>query len=201
MDYLVQSNRRVNGKMVLEGELIDAKGKKVVVIGGGDTGSDCVGTANRQGASCVVQIEVLPKPSSCRTSECPWPRYPNLLKMTSSHEEGCQRRWLVSTKRFIGEKGHVVKLQCETGNEAFEIEADLVILAIGFLHPEHSGLLADLGVEFDNRSNVKTGADYKTSVEKVFSAGDMRRGQSLLVWAISEGRGAALSIDRYLMGG
>jgi len=200
MDYLIQSNRRVNGEKIPKTELIDAKGKKVVVIGGGDTGSDCVGTAHRQGASCVVQIEVLPKPFECRSGDCPWPKYPQLLKTTSSHEEGAERHWSVTTKRFIGENGSVKKLSCVKDSKEFEVEADLVILAIGFLHPEHSALLADLGVEFDKRGNVKTDDDYKTSVEKIFSAGDMRRGQSLVVWAISEGRRAAYSIDKYLMG-
>ncbi|MDP2911578.1 MAG: glutamate synthase subunit beta, partial [Candidatus Omnitrophota bacterium] len=180
---------------------IDAKGKKVVVIGGGDTGADCVGTAHRQGAVCVTQIEVLPKPGECRTETYPWPKYPLLLKTTSSHEEGCERYWSISTKKFMGEKGNIKKLLCEKipGSE-FEIEADLVILAVGFLHPEHSRLLADLNVEFDNRGNVKTGENYMTSVDKVFSAGDMRRGQSLVVWAISEGRRSAYFIDKYLMG-
>ena len=217
MDYLCQANRRAAGEKVPADKIIDAKGKKVVVIGGGDTGSDCVGTAHRQGAACVVQIEVLPKPAECRTDDYPWPGYPLLLKTTSSHEEGGERHWAVLTKRLIGEKGCVKRLSCvkvafekaggnacpvmkETPGSAFEIEADLVILAVGFLHPEHSGLLADLGVGFDERGNVKTGASYMTSVEKVFSAGDMRRGQSLVVWAISEGRRAAHCIDKHLMG-
>ncbi|MFA4991131.1 MAG: glutamate synthase subunit beta [Candidatus Omnitrophota bacterium] len=201
MDYLTQSNRRVSGEKFNKDGLIDAKDKKVVVIGGGDTGADCVGTAHRQGASCVAQIEVLAKPSEHRMDSCPWPGYPALLKTTSSHEEGCERRWSVVTKRFAGEKGAVKKLFCaEIGGSEFEIEADMVILAIGFLRPERSGLLADLNVELDERGNVKTGKDYMTSVEKVFSAGDMRRGQSLVVWAISEGRRAAHCVDKYLMG-
>jgi len=217
MDYLMQSNARIAGEKISKEALIDAKGKKVVVIGGGDTGSDCVGTAHRQGASCVVQIEVLPKPYECRTEIYPWPKYPLLLKTTSSHEEGGDRYWAVLTKSFAGEKGFIKKLSCvkvefpETGGSScpamkeipgseFEIEADLVILAVGFLHPESSGLLTDLNVEFDKRGNVKTGANYMTSVEKVFSAGDMRRGQSLVVWAISEGRQSAYNIDKYLMG-
>lgn len=217
MDYLTQSNVRSSGEKILKDELIDAKGKRVVVIGGGDTGADCVGTANRQSAACVVQIEVLPKPYECRPPNQPWPNYPMLLKTTSSHEEGGQRHWAVLTKKFIGEKGVVKKLSCmkvdfsevdakscpvmkEIPGSEFEIEADMVILAVGFLHPEHSGLLTDLNVEFDKRGNVKTGEDYKTSVEKVFAAGDMRRGQSLVVWAISEGRRSAYYIDKYLMG-
>jgi len=215
MDYLTQSNRRVSGEK-FSGEIIDAKGKNVVVIGGGDTGSDCVGTANRQGALCVAQLEVLPKPPSCRTANMPWPVYPMVLKTTSSHEEGADRHWSVSTKRFIGEKGAVKSLECvkvvfekdekgcqrmkEAPGSLFSIPAELVVIAAGFLHPEHNGLLEQLKVEFDQRGNVKAGADHKTSLDKVFSAGDMRRGQSLVVWAISEGRECARSIDEYLMG-
>ncbi|MFA5177160.1 MAG: glutamate synthase subunit beta [Candidatus Omnitrophota bacterium] len=217
MDYLKESNRRVAGKKIPAEELISAQGKKVVVIGGGDTGADCVGTANRQGAKCVVQIEVLPQPPGCRTDAYPWPKYPLLLKTTSSHEEGGERRWSIMTKRFNGEKGVIKKLSCvkvefaQTGDKScpalkeipgseFEIEADLVIIAVGFLHPEHAGLLADLNVGFDSRGNVLTDENYMTSVKKIFSAGDMRRGQSLVVWAIAEGRRAAYSIDKYLMG-
>jgi glutamate synthase (NADPH/NADH) small chain len=217
MDYLMQSNRSVAKEMIPKDEIIDARGKKVVVIGGGDTGADCVGTVHRQGASCVVQIEVMPRPDECRTRLYPWPKYPLLLKTSSSHEEGGERRWAVLTKSFIGGNGRVNKLSCvrvdftqadakacpvmkEVAGSGFEIEADLVILAMGFLHPEHSGLLSDLKVKFDERGNVSTDANYMTSVEKVFSAGDMRRGQSLVVWAISEGRRAAYFMDKYLMG-
>jgi glutamate synthase (NADPH/NADH) small chain len=208
MEYLTQSNRRVAGEKISPEKIIDAKGKKVVVIGGGDTGADCVGTANRQGASCVVQIEVLPQPPACRDESCPWPRYPLLLKTTSSHEEGAERKWSILTKRFEGRGGKAKALKCvrvefegrqmnEVAGSEFEIEADLVLLAIGFLHPEHSKLLSDLGVEFDSRGNVKT-SNYKTCVDKVFSAGDMRRGQSLIVWAIFEGREAAKAIHKQL---
>jgi glutamate synthase (NADPH/NADH) small chain len=217
MDYLIQSNRTTAGEKIPRNESINAKGKKVVVIGGGDTGADCVGTAHRQGASCVVQIEVLPRPEECRTSAYPWPAYPPLLKTTSSHEEGGQRHWAVLTKRFIGKDGSVRKLSCvnvefvmsaekgcsvmkESQGSEFEIDADLAILAVGFLHPVHSGLLRDLKVGLDTRGNVKTDDKFMTSVKKVFSAGDMRRGQSLVVWAISEGRRAAYHIDKYLMG-
>ncbi|MFC1658559.1 glutamate synthase subunit beta [Candidatus Omnitrophota bacterium] len=217
MDYLVQSNRRAAGEEIPKDALIDAKGKKVVVIGAGDTGADCIGTAHRQGAKSIVQIELFPQPPKCRNEQCPWPGYPLLLKTSSSHEEGGERLWAVMTKRFLGEKGNLKKLYCvrvesikvegqacpvmkEIAGSDFEIEADLVILAIGFLHPEHSGLLADLNLEFDKCGNVKTDQDYMTSVKKIFSAGDMRRGQSLVVWAISEGRGCAYAIDRYLMG-
>jgi len=217
MDYLIQSNRRVAGEKIPKDELIDAKGKKVVVIGGGDTGADCVGTAHRQGAACVVQIEVLPKPSEFRTTDCPWPRYPLLLKMSPSHEEGGERHWSVLTKRFIGKKGFVNRLSCvrveflseennsrlvmkEISGSEFEIEADMVIIAIGFLHTQHSGLVSELNIELDAKGNVKTDEKYMTSVNKVFSAGDMRRGQSLVVWAIAEGRRCAYNIDKSLIG-
>ena len=215
MDYLTQSNKRVAKVKFAQNELIDAKGKKVLIVGGGDTGADCVGTAHRQGASCVMQIEVMPKPSDCRTKDMAWPKYPLLLKTTSSHEEGGERKWAVLTKEFIGEKGKVKKVSCvqvdfsekdpkgcpmmkEVPGSEFVIEADLIILAIGFLHPEHNNLLSDLKVEFDSRGNVKTDMNYMTSVKNVFSAGDMHRGQSLVVWAISEGRRAAHFIDKHL---
>ena len=214
MDYLVLSNKRITGNFIPKGKFIDAKGKKVVVIGGGDTGSDCIGTANRQGADCVTQIEVMPMPANCRTEDYPWPQYPLLLKSSSSHEEGADRHWSILTKRFVGHKGRVTKLSCvrvefvkdknacplirEIPGSEFEIEADLVILAIGFIHPEHSGLLSKLGVAFDERGNVRTDDDHMTSVKGIFSAGDMRRGQSLIVWAIAEGRRSAAHIHAYL---
>ncbi len=215
MDYLTQSNRRVAGEIISEDNLIDANGKNVVVIGGGDTGADCVGTACRQGAKTVIQIEVLPKPPECRTDDYPWPNYPLLLKISSSHEEGCGRDWAVLTKRFIGEQGLVKKISCvrvefsnsnknacpvmrEIEGSEFEIDADIVLLAIGFLHPEKKGLLSELALEYDNRGNVKTDKGYMTSQRGIFSAGDMRRGQSLIVWAISEGLRAAEAIDAYL---
>lgn len=208
MDYLTYANKDIHG--------LSAKGKRVVIIGGGDTGADCVGTAHRQGACCVVQIEVMAKPSDCRTEDYPWPGYPLLLKTSTSHEEGGQRHWAVLTKRFIGEDGYVKKILCvrvgfvkeglntcpvmkEIPGTEFEIEADLVILAIGFVHPEYEGLLEKLHLEFDNRGNVKTDSNYMTSQKGIFCAGDMHRGQSLIVWAISEGRDAANSIDRWLL--
>ncbi|MBU0548483.1 MAG: glutamate synthase subunit beta [Candidatus Omnitrophica bacterium] len=217
MEYLTQSNKRVSGEKITEKDLIDAKDKKVVVIGGGDSGADCVGTAHRQRASCVVQIEVLPQPAECRTPAQPWPNYPLILKVSSSHEEGGERHWQVLTKSFIGEKNHLKKLSCvkveflpaadnacpvmrEIPQSEFEISADLVILAIGFLHPEKSGLLNDLDLEFDTRGNIATDKNYMTSLKNVFSAGDMRRGQSLVVWAIAEGRRCAYFMDKYLMG-
>ncbi|MDD5132504.1 MAG: glutamate synthase subunit beta [bacterium] len=217
MDYLTQSNKRVSGEKIPAHQVIDAKGKKVVVIGGGDTGADCVGTAHRQGASCVVQIELLPKAPECRTGQFPWPKYPLLLKTSSSHEEGGEREWAIQTREFSGEKGQVKHLECvrldwsrrdakgcatpkEIDGSEFSIQADLVLLALGFLHPEQQGLLEKLKVELDQRGNVKAGEDHQTSVKKVFTAGDMHRGQSLIVWAISEGRTAAYNIDKFLMG-
>ncbi|MFA5092477.1 MAG: glutamate synthase subunit beta [Candidatus Omnitrophota bacterium] len=216
MDYLSQSNKVVAGEDIGTKDLINAKGKRVVVIGGGDSGADCVGTAHRQGAASVVQIEVLAQPATCRTVNQPWPKYPTLLKVSSSHEEGGERHWAVLTKRFNGVKGWVNKISCvkvefvkpagqscslmqEIAGSDFEINADLVILAVGFLHPEPTGLLSDLKVKLDQRGNVWTQENYLTSVEKVFCAGDMRRGQSLVVWAISEGRRCAYFMDKYLM--
>lgn len=216
MEYLVQANRRVAGERIPEAEAIDAKGKKVLVIGGGDTGSDCVGTAHRQQASCVVQIELLPRPGECRPAGQPWPQYPMLLKTSTSHEEGGERKWSILTKAFIGEEGRVKKLACvqvefqrdaqgcnvmkEVAGSDFEIEADLVILALGFLHPQKEGLINALGLALDQRGNVKADGRFMTSKKRVFVCGDMRRGQSLVVWAISEGRRAARAIDEFLMG-
>jgi glutamate synthase (NADPH/NADH) small chain len=214
MDYLIQSNKRIAGEKILPESLIDAKDKRVIVIGGGDTGADCMGVAHRQGASCVLQIELLPKPPDCRTKDYPWPKYPMLIKTSTSHEEGGERYWSVLTKKFTGENGSVKKLTCvrvdfvkdekgcplvkEAPGTEFEIEGDLIILALGFLHPEHNGLLKELGVAFDAKGNVKTDENYMSSVKGVFAAGDMRRGQSLIVWAIQEGRCAASAINTYL---
>ncbi|MEI8348941.1 MAG: glutamate synthase subunit beta [Candidatus Omnitrophota bacterium] len=224
MDYLMQSNKRVVKEKIEANTYIDAKDKRVVVIGGGDTGADCVGTAHRQGARCVVQIEVMPQPPLCRSKDYPWPKYPLLLKTSTSHEEGGQRQWSILTKRFIGENGILKKISCvkvefvvehrtsnvglaktcpvmkEIPGSDFEIDADLVILAVGFVGPERAGLLTELGVVYDARGNVETNENYMTSVDKVFSAGDMHRGQSLLVWAIAEGRRMAYYVDVYLMG-
>ena len=215
MDYLVQMNRQQSAEDP-SAPIISAKGKSVVVIGGGDTGSDCVGTAHRQKAACVIQIELMPKPPSSRTEDFSWPRYPFILKTTSSHEEGGDRKWAILTKKFIGEQGKVKKIQCvevemkkdaagaaritEVPGSEFEITADLVILALGFVHPEKKGLIHELGVELDERGNVRTDPSFMTSVKGVFAAGDMRRGQSLIVWTIIEGRRAAYHIDAYLMG-
>jgi len=216
MDYLIQANKRIAGEKISADMLIDALGKRVVVIGGGDTGADCVGLAHRQGASCVVQIELLPQPPECRSRDFPWPKYPLILKTSSSHEEGGERKWSILTKEFIGDNSRIKKLSCvkvefqkdaqgcptmkEAKGSGFEIEADLVILALGFLHAEQQGLIEQLHLELDSRHNIKTAANFMTSYKGVFSCGDMHRGQSLVVWAISEGRGTAHSIDKYLMG-
>jgi len=218
MDFLTQQNRRVSKLPVLEEE-ITAKGKHVIVIGGGDTGSDCVGTSNRHGALNVNQFELLPKPPESRTSLMPWPTYPMTLKTSSSHEEGVERYWAVSTKEFIGDKngnlkglkvvtlewtisadGRPAQFQEVQGSEK-ELKCELALLAMGFLYTEPKGLVEQLGVELDERGNVKAGeTKFQTSIPKVFTAGDMRRGQSLVVWAISEGRECARKVDEYLMG-
>ncbi len=225
MDFLKQNNKRVAGKdpfanagiesNVLKEEVI-AKGKNVVVIGGGDTGSDCVGTSNRHGAKSVTQFELLPKPPDDRTPFMPWPTYPMLMKTTSSHEEGCERQWAVATKEFIGnQKGNLKALKIvdlewkivdgraaqfvEVKDSERQIPCDLALLAMGFVHPQHIGLIEELGVELDGRGNVKASEkDYHTNLPKVFAAGDMRRGQSLVVWAISEGRECARKVDEFL---
>ena len=217
MDFLIQSNRRVAKEEIPKDQLIDAKNKRVVIIGGGDTGADCVGTSHRQEARKVVQIEILPKPPEKRPAKQPWPEYPVILKVSTSHEEGGDRQWSVLTKKFLGGKGAVTGLSAvrvewgkpengkppafkEIPGSEFQIEADLVLLAMGFVHPQKGGPLNDLGIALDARGNVQAGADYQTSVKGVFAAGDMRRGQSLIVWAIQEGRNAAHYIDCFLMG-
>lgn len=218
MEFLKQQNQRVSNKTV-EGDDILATNKNVVVIGGGDTGSDCVGTSNRHGAKSVTQFELMPKPPESRTPFMPWPTYPMTLKTSSSHEEGADRYWAIATKAFIGdEKGQLKALQIvdlewkisEDGRPAKfeekagterEIPCELAFLAMGFLHPQHEGLVAELGVELDERGNVKaTEKMFQTNIQKIFTAGDMRRGQSLVVWAISEGRECARKVDEYLMG-
>jgi glutamate synthase (NADPH/NADH) small chain len=194
-----------------------ATGKHVVIIGGGDTGSDCVGTSNRHGAASITQFELLPQPPESENKALVWPNWPIKLRTSSSHEEGCQRDWAVTTKRFEGKDGKVERLiaarvewqkdvtgamkMVEVPGSEFAIKADLVLLAMGFVGPVQKGLLEQFGVERDARSNVKADTeDYRTSVPKVFAAGDMRRGQSLVVWAIREGRQAARSVDAFLMG-
>ena len=217
MKFLTQNNKRVAGDIFTPEEELLATGKNVVVIGGGDTGSDCVGTSNRHGATSVTQLELLVKPPEGRAENTPWPLWPLQLRTSSSHEEGCERNWAILTKEFVGdENGHlkavkIVNIEWKTpdngGRPTFvEIEGtekdlpcELALLAIGFVHPQKAGMIEQLGVELDNRGNVKAD-NYKTSAEKVFVAGDMRRGQSLVVWAISEGREAAKEVDKYLMG-
>jgi len=210
MDFLTQQNRRVSGKKVNEEE-IWATNKNVFVIGGGDTGSDCVGTSVRHGAKSVNQIEILSKPPVGRTEAMPWPNWPMILRTSTSHEEGCNRQWSIVTKEFVGDKDGDLKalkiVEVEWKGNSFkelpgtekEIPCELALLAMGFLHPQHTGLLDQLGVDYDERGNAKC-TNYQTSVEGVFSAGDMRRGQSLVVWAISEGREAARAVDKFLMG-
>jgi len=209
LEFLGQQNRRLTGEPIPEGE-ISAKGKRVVVIGGGDTGSDCVGTSVRHGAASVTQIEIMPKPPVKENKETTWPMWPNKLRTSTSHDEGCERRWAVSTTEMLGDAdGNVktlrvtevdAKFQPIAGTE-FALEADLVLLAMGFLHPVHEGLLEQLGVARDGRGNVKADTEtYKTGVDKVFAAGDLRRGQSLVVWAIREGRQAARAVDEFLTG-
>jgi glutamate synthase (NADPH/NADH) small chain len=209
MDFLPQQNRRVSGEAQGDVEPILATGKKVVVIGGGDTGSDCIGTSIRQGAVSVVNFEIMPEPPEHENKALTWPLWPLKLRISSSHEEGATRDFAVLTKEFVGENGHVKKLKCVhvdakfqavPGSE-FDIEADLVLLAMGFVHPVHEGLLKSLDVALDNRGNVSADTDrYLTSVPKVFAAGDIRRGQSLVVWAIREGRQCAHAVDKFLMG-
>jgi glutamate synthase (NADPH/NADH) small chain len=209
MDFLPQQNRRVSNEPQGPVEPILATGKKVVVIGGGDTGSDCIGTSIRQGAVSVVNFEIMPQPPERENKPMTWPNWPLKLRISSSHEEGASRDFAVLTQKFAGENGQVKKLHCVkvdakfqpiAGSE-FEIEADLVLLAMGFVHPVHEGMLKSLGLALDQRGNVSADTfAYKTSLPKVFAAGDMRRGQSLVVWAIREGRQCAHAIDRFLMG-
>lgn len=209
MDFLPQQNRRVEKEPLGEVEPILATDKHVLVIGGGDTGSDCIGTSFRQGALSVTQLEILPKPPEKEDKLATWPNWPLKLRTSSSHLEGAERMWSIMTTRFSGKGGNVEKAHCVKvdgkfkpipGTE-FELKADLVLLAMGFLHPVHEGMLADLGVELDERGNVKADdLEYRTSRAKIFAAGDMRRGQSLVVWAIREGRQAAHAIDHFLMG-
>ena len=209
MEFLPQQNRRVSGEPGGDVEPILAGGKHVVVIGGGDTGSDCIGTSIRQGALSVTNFEILPAPPAHENKALTWPNWPLKLRTSSSHEEGAERDFAVLTTRFSGANGFVKKLHCVhvdaklstiPGSE-FEIDAELVLLAMGFVHPTHEGMIKDLDLALDRRGNVSASTDdYRTSVDKVFSAGDMRRGQSLVVWAIREGRQAACAVDEFLMG-
>ncbi len=217
MDFLSQQNRRLAQENLRGLKEIKAEGKRVIVIGGGDTGSDCIGTSIRQDARWVTQFEILPQPPVLEDSAMTWPDWPDKLMTSSSQEEGCRREWTVATKRFTGEDGVVTGLEAvrvewhtdadgrmsmtEIPDSEFEVKADLVLLAMGFVHPVHEGMLAQFDVELDARGNVAAQTDdYHSSVERVFTAGDMRRGQSLVVWAINEGRQCARSVDEFLMG-
>ena len=209
MDFLPQQNRRVSNEPLGKVEPILATGKEVVVIGGGDTGSDCIGTSIRQGAMSVTNFEIMPQPPEHENKMLTWPDWPLKLRISSSHEEGVTREFAVLTQKFSGENGHVKKLHCVhvdpkfqpvPGTE-FEIKADLVLLAMGFVHPVHEGMLKALDIALDDRGNVSADTRaYLTSVPKVFAAGDIRRGQSLVVWAIREGRQCAHAVDKFLMG-
>ena len=209
MEFLPQQNRRLSNEPLGKVEPILATGKKVIVIGGGDTGSDCIGTSIRQGAISVTNFEIMPQPPEHENKMLTWPEWPLKLRISSSHEEGVTREFAVLTQKFSGQNGHVKKLHCVhvdlkfqpvPGTE-FEIESDLVLLAMGFVHPVHEGLLKALDVALDSRGNVSADTtSYVTSVPKVFAAGDIRRGQSLVVWAIREGRQCAHAVDKFLMG-
>ena len=222
MEFLTKNTKSLLDSQLANGEYISAKDKHVVVIGGGDTGTDCVGTSVRHGAKAVVQLEIMSRPPDERASDNPWPQWPKVYKMDYGQEEAAAkwgqdpRQYSVSTKKIVGDDNgnikelHVVGLRMvpAVGRPKFEeipgteqvIKADLILLAMGFLGPEKPGLLTELGVDMDERGNVKAGEDYSTSVPGIFSAGDMRRGQSLVVWAIDEGRQAARSVDKHLMG-
>src|SRR6202453_1868583 len=209
MDFLPQQNRRVSDEPLGNAADILADGKHVVVIGGGDTGSDCIGTSFRQGAKSVTQLEIMPAPPEHENKGLTWPNWPLKMRTSSSQAEGARREFAVLTQHFSGQDGKVAKLHCVEVDDKFkpipssefELEAQLVLLAMGFVHPVHDGLLKTLGVDLDPRGNVRANTgDYQTSLPKVFSAGDMRRGQSLVVWAIREGRLCARAIDQFLMG-
>jgi glutamate synthase (NADPH/NADH) small chain len=215
MDYLPLQNKRCEGDDIPDSKFITAEGKRVVIIGGGDTGADCLGTAHRQGAISIVQLELMPKPPDQRAADNPWPNWPNIFRTSSAHEEGGDRQYAVLTKTFTGngrvqqlnlvhldfvDDGKGRKTMKEMPNSEFTLEADLVLLAMGFLGPERKGMLEQLGVAINERGNVTTNAEKMTSVPGIFAAGDMSRGQSLVVWALREGRDAARFMDKYLMG-
>jgi glutamate synthase (NADPH/NADH) small chain len=221
MEFLKGNTKKVQGIKDPQDDFISAEGKHVLVIGGGDTGSDCIGTSNRHGAASVTQIEILPQPPEKEDKETVWPYWPNKMRTSSSQEEGCERMWCVATKAFHDDgNGNVKSATCvkvewqqddkgnwqmsEVAGSEFELKADLVTLAMGFVHPIHEGMIKELDVALDGRGNVKADTEgneaYKTSIDGVFSAGDMRRGQSLVVWAIREGRQCARAVDEFLMG-
>jgi glutamate synthase (NADPH/NADH) small chain len=216
MEFLTLQNRRCQGDAIPDEQFITARGKPVVIIGGGDTGADCLGTVHRQGAIAVHQLEIMPRPPDTRASDNPWPQWPNIYRMSAAHEEGGERVYAVSTKRFLGDEGgHVRGLEAvtaemtrENGRTAFReipgseftLPCELVLLAMGFLGAERPGLLEQLGVKLTERGNVWRDENWMTNVPEVFTAGDMQRGQSLIVWAVAEGRSAARGIDQSLMG-
>jgi len=210
MDFLTQQNRRVAGDTVPDAEAILATGKNVIVIGGGDTGSDCIGTSHRQGAKSVTSFEIMPRPPEDRAGSTPWPQWPLMMRTSSSHEEGGARDWSVSTESISGngrvEALHCVRVELRAGKfervagSEFTLPADLVLLAMGFVHPEREGVVEQLGVELDQRGNVRIDKAFMSTVPGVFAAGDCQRGQSLVVWAIADGRRAARGVDQYLMG-
>jgi glutamate synthase (NADPH/NADH) small chain len=214
VDYLTQQNRRLAGDTIPAADAISAAGKRVVIIGGGDTGADCLGTAHRQGARSVHQFELLQRPPDTRAGDNPWPQWPHIFRSSSAHEEGGERVYAVSTERFTGDaQGRVTALQAvnvesrrdggrlqftRVGGSEFQLEADLVLLAMGFVGPERGRMLTDLGVRMTDRGTVWRDDQWQTSEPGVFAAGDMQRGQSLIVWAIADGRQAADAVDRYL---
>ena len=211
MEFLPLQNKRCEGDNIPDADFISAKDQRVVIIGGGDTGADCLGTVHRQGCRSVVQFEILPKPPGERAADNPWPNWPNIFRTSSAHEEGGGREYCVLTTKLTGRNGHVEQLHVirvefegrnmrEIPGTEFTIDADLVLLAMGFLGPEKKGMLDQLGVVINERGNVATNAEKMTNIPGVFAAGDMSRGQSLIVWAIREGRQAARFIDKYLMG-
>jgi glutamate synthase (NADPH/NADH) small chain len=215
MEYLTLSNKRCEGDAVADDVFISARGKRVVIIGGGDTGADCLGTVHRQGALSVHQFELLPRPPDTRAEDNPWPQWPNIFRVSSAHEEGGERVYSVSSQRFVGEGGRVTKLDAikvemvrQGGRLDFKpiagseltLDVDLVLLAMGFVGPEKPGMLSQLGVTLTDRGNVARDANWMTNVPGVFACGDMQRGQSLIVWAIAEGRSCARGVDAYLMG-
>jgi glutamate synthase (NADPH/NADH) small chain len=215
MEYLTLSNKRCEGDPIPDERFISAKGKRVVIIGGGDTGADCLGTVHRQGARSVHQFELLARPPAERAADNPWPQWPNVFRVSSAHEEGGERVYAVSTQRFTGEAGRVTRLHAvkvemvrEGGRldfkpvpgSEFTLDVDLVLLAMGFVGPERTGPIEELGLKLTERGNVARDAGWMTSAPGVFSCGDMQRGQSLIVWAIAEGRSCAAGVDRWLMG-
>src|SRR5207249_1359662 len=200
MEYLTLQNRACEGDRV---DAISARDKHVIIIGGGDTGADCLGTAHRQGARSVRQLELLQRPPDARAPQNPWPTWPNILRVSSAHEEGGERHYAIATERFSGTAdGRVARLHAITVDtkESIDFDADLVLLAMGFVGPESSGVIDGLGIELSARGTVARNADWMTNVPGVFATGDMQRGQSLIVWAIADGRSCARGVDTYLMG-